>query len=331
MKDNESLVVLEPIEYTVTVESAKALANEFSEVPDFDPSNGVKDEVNAQIIKDSKRLNKEISSIEKVRKRIVEPALNFQRTANALAKDLKSIIEPAKIRYAEARSKIDKYEQELEQKRIDEERERVRLIDEAINNLRMIPSNFIGENSEKLTSVYESIEIPDPEQFKERLEEAVEVYKDTLEKLETMIAQAKGAEEVEKIHAAAEAKRKEEEAARDEELRVEREKLRDERAALDKEKAELQAAKDAAAEAERMAKAKAEAEELRLQQEQMEAKRLREEEQTTKQLEAEALSDLEKVIIENVNDDDGMVELSGEVLSAIIEGKIRHVTFGSVI
>ena len=323
MKDNESLVVLEPIEYTVTVESAKALANEFSEVPDFDPSNGVKDEVNAQIIKDSKRLNKEISSIEKVRKRIVEPALNFQRTANALAKDLKSIIEPAKIRYSEARSKIDRYEQEQEQQRIDEERERVEAITAKIEAMRLMPLDYINLPAVDIKEGLDALEEPTEEVFEDQYRYACNIYVTAKEQLSNaydtkQLAEAQAIENEKRNK-----EQREAEAKRDEELRIEREAMRAEREALDKEKAEMQAQKDAQAEAERRAKAEAEAEELALKQEQDARAKAIKDEATVKQREEETMFDIEFAVTGGF---DGTIEtVVTDILEAIIEDRIRNV------
>jgi len=269
----EDLIVLPEINYQVTIESAKAQVAEYGDVPEFDPSNGKTNGINAQIIKTSKAINKDSSSVEKLRKSFKEPSLTYGRAVDSLAKEIQAVFEPAKLKFSQARKQIDSYEQEQEQKRIDAEMERVRLIDESINALRMIPSDCIGMNSIGLTETYEKIVIPDPLFFAEKIDYANEVYKDTILKLETMIDQAFKNEESERIQAENQKRLDAESAKLKTEQDAERAEFLREKAEFQKEKDEAQRVKNAAAEEEAMRVAEQEAKELQEQQEQ-EAKEL---------------------------------------------------------
>jgi len=280
-KENE-LIVLEQIDYAVTIESATELVKQYETVPEFDPANGVKDEVNALIIKNSKLLNKESSSVEKLRKQFKEPSLTYGREVDSLAKEIQAIYEPAKLKFAMARKQIDQYEKEQEQKRLDVERERVEAIGTAITQLKMIPLDAMGKTSEELTSIYESIEIPSLEIYAERLDEAMLTYKDTMNKLEVAIETTIKAEQAESIQAEADAERERVEA-------IALDKQKKEREAFEKEKAEFAEMK-----AEREREAQAQQEDINRQNAE------REEEELSRQQKIEAEEQVKRDEIERV-------------------------------
>ncbi len=324
MKDEEIIAEVEEtttlpvVAYEYTPETAKALMASIPPVPDFDPSLGKRDPVNAQIIKDCKFLNKIDSTREKVRKQQKEPALNYGRVVDARSKELHEIFEPRKIEYGQARKQIDEFERVQEQKRIEAEQERLRVIDNEISKLRMIPSNFIGETSEKLTTIYNSIDIPDDLVFKERLTEAIETYKDTMGKLESMIATAKGAEETQKLRD----KRDEQDRLRkekaDKEIEEEREAFRLEKEAFQKEKDEAQRAEKAEAEAKRIKIIEAEAKELEERQAEEAKKRATASQEQAKANYKETLEGMVKA------EDKGGIQ---GILDAIINNEIRGLLY----
>ena len=332
--EETELTVLPVIEYEYTLETAKALVAGFPAVPEYDPSLGKRDSINAKIIADSKFWNKVESTREKIRKQTKEPGLTFCREVDARSKELHEIFEPMKIEYGQARKQIDDYEKEQEQKRIEAEQTRVNKINEEISVLRMIPSNSIGFTSEALTNIYSKIEVPDDLVFKERLEEAIEVYKDTMNKLESMIATAKGAEEVEKVRQEAEAKHQAEKKALEEEARKERETFEAEKAEFEAEKKARQSVIDA--EDEERAKKKAEEEAEAYEKEQAEQAKIfkeRQEEEARqskvvadaqlKIFEKEATEALYNIVEENINETRHTV--AEAILEAIISEQIPHV------
>ncbi len=264
----EELIVLEEIKYGVTTESAKAQVVTYGDLPEFDPANGKTDETNALIIKTSKSLNKDSSSVEKLRKHFKEPSLIYGRAVDALAKEIQAVYEPAKIKWSQARKQIDDYEKEQEQKRANAEMDRVNLINEKINDLRMIPGSSIGMDSKRLEKFYNSVKVPDAIVFQERLEDAIEVYKDTMNKLETSIETTRKAEEAEKIQAENKKRQDEENAKIKAEQDAERETFLKEKAEFEAEKKALQDEKDSVAEEEAMKVAEQEAEALAIQQDQ---------------------------------------------------------------
>lgn len=331
-KDNE-LVVLPEIKYEITTESATALATEFAIVPEFDPSLGKKDETNALIITTSKRMNKEVAQVEKLRKQFKEPALVFGRAVDEKAKELKGILEPAKLSWGTARGQIDKYEAEQEQKRIEAEKLRVDTIETKIRELQAIPGNAIGGTSEEIKAILESMELPKEEEYEEKTDIAVFLYTEAIEKLEGMVEQAIKAEQADVIAKEAEAKAKEAADKAAEEQRAER-------AALDKERAEFEAEKRAATEAARMKKAEEEAAQLEKDQAaEAKEKALREkadaaaqaladeankaiEDEAFKKLEAETLEHI-RATIDTAADEEG--DPAQYLLSAIIMEEIPNV------
>jgi len=313
----QELITLEPIEFKVTTESARQDVQTYGEIPEFDPSLGKTDPVNAQIIIGSKHFNKQVSAVEKLRKHFKEPSLTYGRAVDTTAKEITAIYEPAKLAWNTARKRIDDFEKIQEQKRIDAERERVENIGRAITALQMLISSCVGLNSIDLVAKYESVEIPTEEFYQERHNEAVEVYKDTMSKLESMISTAKGAEEVEKVRAEAEERHQAEKKALEEDAKREREEFEREKFEFQKEKDKLKAEQDAKDEAEALKKAEQEAKELAEQQEEADKKRQKSKETEYKIAEAEAITAIQYQLNEGGNAED--------ILEAIISEQIPHV------
>lgn len=318
MKDNEALVTLEPVKYPVSIDEIKAFVEANKEVTPLDETIGIK----ADAYKDIKKLHLQAvtfrTGIEKKRKELCAPALSYNKEVNKIAKEYTEMLEDTERRLSAERTKVEHHERVQEQKRIDEERVRVEKIGDEILKLKMIPSDSIGKTSKELTEIYGMIKIPDEEIFAERLNEALETYKDTISKLETQIEQTKQAEESERLMAEEKARQAEAKAKVDAEIAEEREAFRLEKEAFDKEKKEAQAQKDAEAEAEAKAKAEKELAEMEAQQE-AEAQALQ-----TK-LQGEVDKEVQATI-ESLAEHIGTAEaiiLTGE----IIQGSIANVTY----
>lgn len=207
------------------------------------------------------------STREKIRKETKQPGLDFCRDVDAQSKALHEIFEPMKTKYALARKSIDDYEKEIEQNRINEERERVEAIGTAITHLRELPLTIMGRTASQVEEVYSSIPTPSEEVFQERLDEALNVYRDSMGKLEDQILAMRKSEEADKIIAEQVEAQRMKDAAREQKEKAEREEFEKEKAELARERAELDREKNAKIEAENLARVEAEAEELAEQQE----------------------------------------------------------------
>jgi len=209
-KDNE-LIVLEEVRYPVSTDEIKTFVAEWKDVPELKATAGVKDPKFLAVKSAHLKAVKFRTSIENKRKLLKAPALEYGKQVDGIAKEYTALLTNTETELFAERSKVERYEAEQEQLRIDAETARVRVIGEKITALKMIPSGCIGTKKDTLVDVYENISIPTEEEFQERTEEAILAYKDTLEKLESMIETAGLAEQAAEQAVKAEAKRKAEE------------------------------------------------------------------------------------------------------------------------
>ena len=316
-KENE-LIVLDEINYPVNMDEIKAFNEKWAEVPTLDAEAGLKDEAYKEIKAAHLQAVKFRTSIEKQRKHLKEPALTYSRAVDKIAKELQETINPKELELFTERNKVEQYEKEQEQKRIEAEKKRVEDIANKIFELKAIPGGLIGASLDAILKVYEETQIPEEDIFQERLEEAVIAYKETMTKLEVMIDQAKQAEEAERLRKEKEeADRKEREAREAEEAkRVEAFRL--EREAFEKEKAEFEVMKAAKEEAERIAALEAEAEKA------VEEEVILEDEVDTKQL---ALIEMTDIISECKVQNKTPRDIAICILDQIITGNVKGVSY----
>ncbi len=296
MKEETELVVLPEIKYAVSVDEIKEFVSENKELETLDPTIGLNDEAYLLSKKTHIRAVTLRTGIEKKRKEIVAPALAFTKQANSIAKEYTALLADTETRLFTQRSTVEQYEKDKELKRINDENDRVRALDEEIGKLRMIPSDSIGLTSEALTTIYSAIEMPDPTVFKEKLDLAIDTYKDTMLKLESMIETTKQAEEVEQVRAEEEAKRKEAQALADAKAKQEREDFEKEKAEFQREKDEAQRVKNEVAEVEALRVAEEVAEAYAKEQEEAKVRSVKAKDDEIMKIESETVKLLEDII-----------------------------------
>ena len=318
IKENTELIVLDEVIYPVSVDEIKAFNNEWKEVPILDPLNENKDDFKL-VKKAHLQAVKFRTSIDKTRKLLKSPALEYGRTVDRIAKELQESINPTEDKLFIERNKVEQYEKELEQERINAEMKRVEDIGHAITKLKMIPLDAMGKSSEELKVVYESIVMPSEAIYAERLDESMNVYKDTLNKLEMAIETTEKAEQAEFILAESETKRLAEEAILEESRQKERDVFEKEKEAFRLQKLEQDRIIRERQEEIYKQNAEREAEELMKKQEQDIEKTNKENKEkfTTARIEAKnAISDM--LVMDGKTD-------SNKVIQAIIDGQIPHV------
>ena len=237
-KTENELVVLEEINYPVSTTEIENFNAKWKEVPTLTPENGIKDTAFIEVKKAHIEAVRFRTGIEKQRKHLKAPSIEYGKSVDKIARELQESINPKELELFEQRNKVEQFEKVQEQKRIDAERERVELIVNNITKLKMIPLESMGKNSNDLTAIYGGIIIPSEEEYQERIEEAILTYKDTMQKLEVAIDTAQKAEQAEAIQAETEAKRAKEDEERQAKYRAERE-------AFEAEKREFQEQKEA--------------------------------------------------------------------------------------
>lgn len=321
-KENNELIVLEEVRYPVSTDEIKAFIAEWKDIPSLDPLNEDKEPYKA-VKKAHLVAVKFRTTIEAKRKLLKAPAIQYGKQVDTMAREFQELVNAKELELFAERNKVDQYEKEQEQLRIDAARKRVENIANAITALKMIPLDTMGKSSQELTKVYESIEIPSEEIYAERLDEAILTYKDTLNKLEMAIEQTKLAENAQAIQAEAETKRNAEEAEREAQRVKDREAFEAEK----KEFADMKAQQEREAQAQQeeinRQKAEREAEELESKQEKEQATKKAAEAERFEQKYDETIDALRGLDFEEVS----VFTMSKTICGAIIDGRIPHIVW----
>ena len=329
-KKTEELVVLPEIKYLVTEDSIKAFVDKHKAITKLAPEVGIKDPAYKLIRKSHLEAVSMRTGIEKTRKVIVAPALAFSKKVNNLAKEYTEMLTDTETLLFTERHKVEVYEQEQEQKRITAERERVEAIGTEITRLREIPLTVMGKSAEEIEKIYDSIPVPTIEIYQERHDEAITVYKDSMEKLENQILTMRKSEQADIIIAEEKVKADEAKARVDAEIKADREQFEKEKAELAKEREDLDREKREKLEEENRKKAEAEAEEM------AESERIAEEANIEQRVatakahdkaimdkEAEAVKALEAIIKDKY--DSTPKHIAESILSSIIGEEIAYI------
>ena len=334
MKKDDELIVLAEVNYPVSLDEIKTFVDKHKVVTELNADIGLKDPGYKTMKKAHLEAVTFRTGIEKKRKELCAPALAYNKNVNKIAREYTEMLENTENLLFGQRHKVEVYEKQQEQKRIDAERERVEAIGAEITKLIEVPASIIGISAQEVEDVYDSIPVPSVEIFQERHEEAVIVYRNTMEKLEIQILAMRKTEEADKIIAEERAKADEAKAKVDAEIKAEREAFAKEKAELKAEREELDREKNEKIEAEAMAKAEKEAEEMaeseRIAEEANEEKRVakaqsdkQEQDKAYKVWEEEAYIAIRDAIALDYN---GNIENTAkDVLEAIISEQIPHV------
>lgn len=334
MKNNENteLIVLEEISYMVTIDEIKRDIEIYKDIKAIDPEADNAGKLYQDANKARMIFVKHRTGIEKDRKRLKATALEYGRTVDSIAKELSALASPTEHKLAMIVKEVDEHEQKKQDEAIRIEMERTNLIDKNIEDMRMLPLDFLNESSSNIQEALGSLKVPTVELFEEKIEYATEIYNISKSQLESAWENKKIVENQAMIQA-----KKDEEARllkieEDKALDIEREALKREREELNAEKAKIAQATTQAEETER----------LKLVVIQEEADRVADEEQRkeverqSKIAQDEQNESRENRKVEAI--DDLTVILKGievkqehttayEIINAIVDGKIRNVRF----
>jgi len=297
------------------------LLKEYDKVPQIDPEAENAGELYQYVLKGDRAFVKARNKIEKVRKILVSPALEYQREANAKAKELKEKIHDKEVELHTQRMIVEDNEQRKQDEAIDNERIRVSNITKKLAEIHNLPADSIISSSKEIAEILGRLKIMivDEDFYGEYLQEAETTIAATIRSLYSLYDTKILAETAEITAKEAEEKRLKEEAIAKDRRDEENRRLASERKALEDERKAFEAEKRAKAEAE--AKKLAEDEAELLAEEQELARRER-----AKGLDKEmmdAKKDAVNAITEVLNGS-GFVE---DVMDAIIKGEIPHVNW----
>ena len=237
------------------------LARKYAQMPEIDLQSDNLGEVYQEYLKGTKEVGKAFNLIEKTRKTVKDPVLQYGRKIDATAKELKAIIEPTRDKLMDGRKLIENEEQRKQDEAERLERERQMNIHNYIELIKNLPMSAIGKTSLEIQDIIRHASQPTLQNCEERLSEAVTIWKNTSEALDGMYLTATKAENADRILEEEGVKRAEAEARAEAERAKEKDALRKEREEFELEKAEHNAIKIAEQEAKNLEQVEREAEE----------------------------------------------------------------------
>ncbi len=284
-----------------------SLAKKYSQMPVIDLQAENLGEVYQEYLKGTKEVGKAFNLIEKTRKIVKDPVLQYGRKIDATAKELKAIIEPTKDKLMDGRKLIENEEERKQQEVINAELERQEGIETFINKLNQLPMSAIGKTSLEIQEIINNLIAPTEETCYERLVEAVAIWQNTNNALEGMFEAAVKVENADKI------------AEEQEAIRVAEAEMAEAKRVAEREEFE---AEKRAFEAEKVERAEAEALEVAKQ-------AVDDEVEEQKKAVDETMKRVEEVKEEIAN---SFYEAYGKggvdaILEAVFENKINHITW----
>jgi len=185
VEDNQ--IILCEIKYPVSQVMLKDLLEEYKEIPDINPD-ADEDLVGTQyqyVLKGHKAFVKARTSIEKTRKTLKQPALDYGKSVDGIAKEFQAMIKTTEDKLQLQRKRVEDNEarkqaeaEALEEARIDEIKNR-------ILSVKNLPLQHFNSSSEDITRALESLVVISIDVYDEFFDEAVESQNYVISQLQT--------------------------------------------------------------------------------------------------------------------------------------------------
>ena len=237
VEENKSIVLSE-IKYPVSKIDLEVLLNEFKDIPDINPD--ADDEVVAEqyqfVMKGHKAFVKARNNIEKTRKALKAPSMEYGKTVDSIAKEFQSMIIQTEQKLQIERKKVEDNEARKQREAEEAEELRISEIRTKILNVKNLPLQHFNSSVEDIIKALESLRTINQDEYEEFYDEAIENQNFVIAQLQTARSNKLLVENAEKIQAEkdAEAKRIQEE--EDKKLQAERNALAEQQAAFQKQK-----------------------------------------------------------------------------------------------
>ena len=307
--------VLQDIKYPVKKSDLELLINEYKDIPSID-LDADEEEIGKQyqfVLAGHKKFVKARNQIEKVRKTLKAPALEYGKKVDSIAKEFQSKIKPIEDKLAFERRKVEDNEARKQREAEEAEERRIEAIQAKLSSMERLPLEMMQKNSVEIREFIGSFDVPKEEEFEEFCDKALLLHSQIKSQLVKMADEKELVENAKKLQA-----EREEESAR---LEAERqEKLQAEREAFEKEKAEFEAQK---------ARLKAEQEAIQAEKDREEAQKRADELQRKQEEEMQLMQEERTRQFEKKYDEAKKVMIKiGDphlILEAIVSGSIPHV------
>lgn len=250
MKDNtveaeiieENQVVLKEIKYPVGKTDIDSLIAEYKEIPTIDPNSEDVDLVGTQyqfVTKGHKAFVKVRNQIEKTRKELKAPSLDYGKKVDEIAKEFQALIKPIEDKLFIQRKLVEDNEARKQREAEEAEELRISIIKNKIQDTKNLPLQHFNSNVEQITRALESLVVIEKEFYEEFYEEALENQNYVISQLQTARDNKILVENAQKIQDEKDAEAKKLKDAEDEKLRKEREDFEQQKADFEQQKADL--------------------------------------------------------------------------------------------
>jgi len=309
--------VLQDIKYPVKASDLEILMSEYKDIPniDLDANDEKIGEQYQFVLAGHKKFVKARNQIEKVRKTLKAPALEYGKKVDAIAKEFQAKIKPIEDKLAIERRKVEENEarkqreaEEAEEKRIDE-------INRRLTWMERLPLEMMSKSSLEIREFLGGFDTPEEKTFEEFYDKALILHSQIQTQLSKMADDKELVENAQKLQAEKEAEAQRLKEEEDKKLQAQKDELAQQQAEFQKQKEEFEAQQRAMQEEADRKEAARLADELQEKQEQERKESFERNEKLKYQYYNEACEDLE---------DNGWDNPSSMV-DAIQAGVIRHI------
>lgn len=261
----ENQVVLKKIKYPVGINDINTLLADYKDIPTIDPENEDIDLIGTQyqfVTKGHKAFVKVRNQIEKTRKELKAPSLEYGKKVDEIAKEFQALIKPIEDKLFIQRKLVEDNEDRKQREAEEAEELRIKEIKDKILNVKNLPLQHFNSNAEDITKALESLVVVSVDVYDEFYDEAVENQNYVISQLQTARDNKILVENAQKIQDEKDAEAKRLKDEEDEKLKREREEFQKEKDDFEEEKRKAESDKQLEEEAEELKAAELEADEL---------------------------------------------------------------------
>ncbi len=324
----DTQIVLRAIKYPVSTTDLDKLLNEYKDIPEIDP-NADEEIVGEQyqfVLAGHKKFVKARNQIEKTRKELKSPALDYGKTVDSIAKEFQSKIKATEDKLQHQRKLVEDNEARKQAEAEELEFARVEKIKGLILDIKNLALLHFNSDSEALTKALEALRVPSEEIYQEFLSEAIETQQIAIMQLQEMRKSKVLAEKAEELEAQREIeaqKLKDEQDAKlakeREEFEAQQREFREKQEAFERQQREQQEIID-------RQKAEIEADELAKRQELERVEREKQEAFERQQREQQSKEEFDNAKLQLVNELKELKTIT-KIANAIVDGNITNLTW----
>ena len=178
INDEFKAPILKDIKYPVNKQDIDALLKEYSVIPDIDPDadSDLVAEQFAFVLSGHKQFVKARTTIEKIRKELKAPTIEYGKKVDNIAKEFQAKINSVEDKLLIQRKRVEDNEAKKQHEAEELEEARINEIKRVINTYKNAPMECIGKSSSVIMDVIDLLQTPSVEVLDEFYDEAFIIY-----------------------------------------------------------------------------------------------------------------------------------------------------------